>query len=405
MHYVSSDCRHPYRARLAALALTALLFVWATPLRAEASVTSDKFSKLAQECFIVGTTEALGYRPESVYAQAFVAERLMAYLSGDDPRLTQSAADALCKSDIIPNYIEGRKRAVKDMQAQQARKPDLAPLDEPIELNDKFAQFTANRFIAHIKTGHTELTRMAMDALPTDLRLGAAAKTFVAIASQTPDLYRFGDERYHAHTCFNPVLEKNRCHDEVDPPTRDRGTMVADSQKLYVQLMADLMKQVLRRAEQREYGRALFWLGAACHPMQDLAFHQGITVRQHAGLSYVVGNDPDGTDGPEGKRKVANAAEFCRIFVETALRRAGEHLSYLTSWKPKSGFNLRRLADDEFGSSSDMNTATLVSYWSLSRRYVFNADNLSELRREPNGLIIWDLDDVMARVRNAIGAE
>jgi len=59
------------------------------------------------------------------------------------------------------------------------------------------------------------------------------------------------------------------------------------------------MEKMFRRVREKSYRRALFWIGVGCHAIQDLVYHRGMTLSQHAGLSFVLkDSDPD---APKGK--------------------------------------------------------------------------------------------------------
>ena len=389
---------------LATAIFTLLLTSTGHSVAQKRTIKPVEFSRIAQSCFFERVRTQISY-VKSKYTEAFVAERLISYLGKPVALLTREAARRFCETDIAPLYVKAHKEALADIRKRKSEMPDLAKLSESIELNDKFLQVTANLFINHTVSGHTDLTRRALYALPAELQFEQHARNLIVAASQTPDLYRWEDERYHAHTCIHPDTHTRKCHPDRSE-VADRERAIRDSQTVFIGLIGEIMSQILRRIRERAYGRALFWMGVGCHALQDLVYHRGITLRQHAGLSYAVtDSDPDVPKGSLKAERERDAALYCKSFMETVLRRSNADKRYLQMWMPSRGHDLRELAKQEFGSDTDMNTFSLLNYWWLSRAYANGRRPMSELVPGKNGLIEWDVDQVMSAVRQRIEAQ
>ena len=239
-------------------------------------IARDAFIDNARSCFDDGIRKEFSDYKRSPSIEAYLAERLFRILGRPASGFTRAAAKNFCTRDLIPTYKAAYDAAVEEKN-KEPDDPILAKLGlVQIEHNNVFIQWTNNAFLRHNTTGHSELTKSALEALPSKSQLDEWARRLVVRASQSPDLYRWNQQRYHAHT----ILAKSG----------DRAAAIEKSQREFIQLVIQIMLASAEKIQNGDYASALFWMGVGCHPLQDLVYHRGMTLRQHAGLSYAVDN-------------------------------------------------------------------------------------------------------------------
>ena len=351
------------------------------------AMSQGDFARDVQACFYEQIyKQKVGYQ-KSLFTEAFIAERLISHFEDGSEKLTHSNANLFCKNKLIPLYVQAHAEAQINIKEESTEQDNiLAPLgSEAIELNNKFIQITNNFFLRHNTTGHSDLTQLALQQLPKDLLPSPDGIKLIVRASQTPDLYRWEKENYHAHT---------KAHKTVN-----RAKAIGDSQEIFKTLMKEIMDRILQRVREKNYPAGLFWIGVACHPLQDLVYHRGITLSQHAGLSYVLDNsDPDFPTGTLFQSRVDQSVSYCKMFIETALKKTADAQSHLLRWTIPNNFDLRDLAQREFDNDTDMTAISLLKYWWLSRAYLNGERPMSELGTGNNGLISWNVEEVVLEV-------
>jgi hypothetical protein len=368
----------------------------------------EKFTIAAQTCFIRSMTDDEKEFQHSAYTEAYIAQHIMNYLEKVGADLSKVAATAFCSEILVPKYKGLRDNAIQHRQQILAANPVLAKLSEPIELDNQFIESANNIFLDHTVTGHTDLTWRAIDSLRGTVELSEFARKLIVDASQMPDLYRWEDERYHAHTCQNPDLDRYLCL-KSDGKEIDRAKAVTDSREIFIKLVSDIIKHSRTKIEQHKFAAALFWVGVGCHAVQDLAYHRGITLRQHAGLSLLSRfgvRDPDLPRGEQRAVKEREGADNCAAVISAVLTPyENTVVQRLSDWSPSANEGVYQLANREFAGKPDMNATTLVKYQMLAKAYVLEPSLLRELVPGKEGLIDWSVAGIMSSIHIKLGSE
>jgi len=372
------------------------LYLW--PLSAIAVAPQDIQNRttVIERCFASGIEQlhqvgTLERSPDSVYRRVFVFEQIEKHLVNQDGQpgaLFTEDPKRFCEERLIKVYREAVLAARK---RQKESSPDiLAPSGtRPIESDKFFIEKTQNLTGKHI-VGHSDITEAAIDRLPSRIRFSPSARELVSRSSQSPDLYRWNQERYHAHT---PTYK---------PGDRtDRARNIAKGQQDFRELLVTLTDQFKRHARDGAYNRALFILGLGLHAVQDLVYHRGMTLQQHAGLSYTVNRNPDLPKGGLERQRSEEAVVLSVQFIERLFTTlANDSRSGLLSWAPSDTFSFREIARSVFNSDEDISVSALISYWALSNDYRTGNRPTAELSQTDDcanhdGLACWIPQDVL----------
>ena len=129
-------------------------------------------------------------------------------------------------------------------------KGGLAPLGgQEIESTSAFVQGYQNLIGKHYR-GHADITRDAFRLLSGSESVSSEAGALLVRASQTPDLFRWGDGRYHAHT------------PEYDVATVGaKQQSLAEGQEQFIGLMCTLMGELSKHANEKRFDVGLIVAG------------------------------------------------------------------------------------------------------------------------------------------------
>ena len=120
-----------------------------------------------------------------------------------------------CRDKLFPAYLKGYKEAF--LQQTKESSGTLAPLGTgEIDADSFIIELAHNHYGDHY-LGHSDITRKALQALNKsqdgnlglalrnkgDGKISQASINLIAMASQLPDLYKWTDESYHAHSLEN----------------------------------------------------------------------------------------------------------------------------------------------------------------------------------------------------------
>jgi hypothetical protein len=380
---------------------------------AEIAQNSDLSARVqsADACFARKLAKYAAEHPErpARYSSAtaiYVAERLVADIRFNeeahklDGAIFRLDPETFCQEILFEPYVASLPAAAAELNKQSAG--GLAPLGtDEIESTSVIVEKYQNLFGKH-HSGHSDLT---VDAIRTYTTYGTEfskqAEALVRKASQSPDMYRWSDGRYHAHT---PE------YDPGDAAVREKT--ILEGQVAFTQLMCRLMAAFTREAEQHDYERSLFLLGVMSHSVQDLTYHHGITLRQHAGLSYVSNRNPDlpsGVEGMELKRRAIANTEW--VLKQSQKKVSPTIWAAISQWVPTGGFSYMETAASVFGAeggsaSQDISARALVDYWLLSVPYLLGWRSTNELAAtactERTGLACWDVPAVLKAVEDEL---
>ncbi len=359
----------------------------------------EKFSIESHKCFREEVENNLGTSYWNPYATFYSAEQIVSYLILLKDNSNIMDANSFCKDTLSKKYIQAIERSRNDPSFTHNRV--FAYIASEVVVYSVRQNYLVSPFIKHGLTGHVDITNRALMGLPNELKLREPAMRLVAAASQTPDIYRWDDDRYHALTCSRPDLQKNRCFHDGEITPRFRQEVIAKNQELFIRHVSALSSSARRKIQQGQYALGLFWLGAGCHVLQDLAFHKGMTGRQHAALAYVLGRDPDDTRLPGGVDKIALGETLCLNFVESVLNASRSHMNALRNWRPDNKFNLRQLAERAYSvESTEIQIWPVVRYLLEGVKYgLLNSRKLLEAASSEDGVIEWDISQIRLRLQ------
>jgi len=329
-------------------------------------------------------------------AGIFVAEQIANQISVDPGSgnlsgpFVELPVEEFCERHLWRPYLETLQRAEADEREEM--KGTLAPLGSvSIESRSAFVQSYQNLIGLHFR-GHADITRAALERFTGPRAFSEHPSLLVQRASQAPDLFRWNDERYHAHT------------PEYDPAdAADRASKIETGKKRYQALMISLYREFKRYADGGSEERALVVLGLIAHMVQDLVYHRGMTLAQHAGLAYTLKQNPDLPEGPLAQSRFDEAAEQTQRALSEALRMINEaSRKRLLAWRVPDGFDFPRLAGEIFGSREDIGVAPLIKYWMLSLPYTTGERSTEELHDSPcgapRGRACWMVGDILSPI-------
>lgn len=338
----------------------------------------------------------------------FVSERIVMSIQNDQATgvpagpFIELSVEEFCQKFLVDPYFAALPAA--EAERRDEAKGGLAPLGtDEIESTSIFVQGYQNLIGKHYK-GHSDLTRDAVSkwAAGGD-SFSLAAVTLTARAAQTPDLFRWNDERYHAHS------------PEYDPADlQDRRRQIKRGQMAYMDLMCSLQSEFVRRTENGSPEEGLFLLGVMAHAVQDLTYHRGMTLRQHAGLSYAVKHNPDFPDGAlAGHREQEAVRNTTWMLAQSRARVSASAWRSLTKWVPSGDFAFDKTASYVFGANGatatqDAGVGPLLDYWGLSLPYKTGARSLAELQTgacgADSGIACWDVGAILKQIEERLTA-
>jgi hypothetical protein len=209
----------------------------------------------------------------------------------------------------------------------------------------------------------------------------------IRYGAERVDLYRWPDLRYHAQT---GPCEPSTCESES-----------AISQEAYVGLVASTIHDFNEQVRQGSFGQAAFYLGIACHALQDAVVHHGMTRRQLAGLRFDA--EPDYYASIAGPAS-ADAERWTKRIVGLAREAIGDDALWerFMTWSPPARFDLAKVAEAVF---SDDAFNVRLAHQDLTRHWLTHLT----YRRQPStraelgpGLIRWDLPRLFERIRRSV---
>ena len=363
----------------------------------ESFLRFERQSRANEECFFRKLDQYARKHPEHAGrvgrgASIFVAEQLARHVTLDpgtgriEGLAITAAAEEFCERYLWQPFLSAFSAAVAEERAEN--RDGLAPLGSvSIESRSVFVGQYQNLVGKHYR-GHADITKVAVDGFGTGT-FSPQASFLIQRASQTPDLFRWNDERYHAHT------------PEYDPlDLADRNAKIRLGKERYQALLANLNTQFRRYADAGVEDRALIILGLMSHMVQDLVYHRGMTLRQHAGLAYVVNRNPDLPPAPLSEQRFQEAVSLTQNVLAGALRSVGpETRMRLLGWRQPPQFDFARTVRDLFGGDEDIGVAPLMHYWTLSVPYKTGERSLEELAdgscSQPRGVTCWNIEDVL----------
>lgn len=372
------------RGALVALLVALWLFTTAAPSSATGRDTPEMLLEkilAVERCFEDRIGQSSPRAPIGGFTRMFLFDHLTRMLPATSQSREQGPSiDELCRS-AISTYRGARGLAAAEQRASAAG--SLAPLGtSAIESQRAFIEAAHNVTGRHAR-GHYDITLEALRALGPQLRLSDVAIEFVARASQSPDLYAWNDGRYHAHA------------DEYQSDAADREARIAEGRGRFRQLLTKTIADLKRHADVGGWETALFALGIASHAVQDLVYHRGMTMRQHSGLSYAVGRNPDFPHGEDASKRWNEAVALTPRVVRAARAEVSDRIwENLIAWRAPTPVDFQDVARRFFPAGEDISLRSLTAYWLLSLPYQSGARRTMELAQspdcsQPRGLACW----------------
>lgn len=331
----------------------------------------------------------------SGFAKMFIFEQVTKALPQaaaleDWEQLAATPVETFCEKRLMEPYKDAYLKGLKDLQ--NTTKGSLAPLGTgKIESSSIFVELTHNNLTSHTK-GHFDITKEVLQKYSKDFVFSTQAIALMSSASQMPDLYAWQDERFHAHT-----------NEYAEGDASDRALKIKESKDRFVKLLAELLTKAQTSASVFDDAEAIFQLGVACHLVQDLVYHRGMTLRQHAGLSYYVMQNPDFPGGAVGESRWNEATEMTRKVLLRARALLGEGVwQRLLNWTPNAYFNFQKVTKIIFIRGEDIGLGPLIEYYLMINPYVSGSRSATELMdngcASPSGLACWRPSMVIADI-------
>jgi hypothetical protein len=313
----------------------------------------------------------------SSYTDVFVFDRTFGARGAID-----GPAPALCES-ILKDYkalftATAAKVAAREAGRAHAAKPSA------IDGEPEFLRAAGGRTGLHMLL-HGELTEATfVEAYGSRARAVSSTVRFGAMAT---DVYRWSDLRFHGQT--NPF----------EPGQREGE--IGTSQVSFVGGMAAVLGHFNEELRDGSYDHAALYLGAACHAVQDLAFHHGMTRRQLAGLLFSGERDAAAVESAAAR---AEAKRLTREVLSIAEAVIGDKRLWerFLAWTPPANYSFDFAAaaifHDDPGAGR-LNLVLLTHFWLDQLGFRRSPALRAELGDGPEGLIRWDLAPVLDRVR------
>jgi len=269
--------------------------------------------------------------------------------------------ERFCNEVVLGRLPEGRAPAGTD----------------DVESDREIIAFVQNHTWGHV-LGHSDITRLACLDPAVGWDADGDACRLLRSASQSPDFFHWYEDVFHAQT--REDLPGNQAEREVASTAH------------FLEHMARHLDAARDRQAEAQLGWALFELGVALHGVQDLVFHQGMTLRQHAGLSYYLHRNPDTLPGTAGEARIAEATRASVRLLAHFQKTRGVPLAALSSWRKPAGYTYLTSARRWTGREEDISVVGLARYWALSLPYRFgrSAEELKEGK-----LARWDVGRVL----------
>lgn len=317
---------------------------------------------------------------------------------------TPEQKEDFCLTKLVNPYLELYAQAEGERSKRNAGK--LAPLGGLwIETESAFIGYVHN-LTGRETWGHSDITRDAISLLRAGNNgpfLSRTATHFLQHASQLPDLYHWKGDTYHAHTPES---------DQSEYKNLSRNQRIEVGQKLFKDHIRNQFRDYLLYLDQGAADKALLALGTICHGVQDLIYHRGMTLSQHAGLAYAGGfKNPDYPQGDQKIRVESEARNATRDILSLARRLANEN-----RWKQLlEGTLVNGTTEDQMtaafweymttsGETQDIGYASLIEYYRKAKPYKRGGAKRWEL--EPGaagqGLIVWEPDEILNQITNQV---
>lgn len=332
----------------------------------------------------------------SSFTKIFISEQLSSQLveklqnpNKPIPLLSLSTED-FCFKYLVKPYLARYPRAV--MQRSKRSIGNLAPLgSSPIEAESIFVELEHNLLGRHNR-GHSDITRAAIEVVRSEDEFSDLATEVIVRASQGPDLWKWKDEIYHAHTSW---------YEQNDP--HDRKIKIEKGIQDFVLRFSGIIETLKEYAEGGASDRALFLLGVSSHLVQDLVYHRGMTLQQHAGL-FMISHNPDFPKGEFKEKRWEEARALTRDVIRLVKKVLSNYAwENMKKWAPIKRFDLLNLGNEIFNHKQDIGPIELAEYVFLAADYLDGGRDPDELKGFPVclvdiGIPCWKPNEVWEQI-------
>lgn len=255
-----------------------------------------------------------------------------------------------------------------------------------LSMANRSKEFIADMF-GHSQKGHAEYTSRAIKEFEPDTTY--FAEKLLSIASQSPDLYEWNGHLFHAHT------------NEYDPNAQINA--IENSKEAFLGLLKQTISFVdLYSANHKP--KALYYLGIAVHLIQDLVYHRGMTLTQHAILQFGEKKNPD----IPNQKKTADARETeainaTKILFRTVRNKLGsvawDNMVKVKGGKPKTA--AKSLARTIYRKEQDMTLGSLWDYKQLGNKKIYGDLSNFEWSTECDesvAVACWNVQSMLAEI-------
>jgi hypothetical protein len=330
-------------------------------------------------------TLKLKKKPEwSEYTDLYLAQRYAEQLQAQADKKPEALV-ITCIPGIVDDYVEAL-RAAEKARGDGSAKTLAGGGTRPLESDSVFIR-TGNSLMGGHVRGHSDITVDAINALAQADAFSKDARELLEWSAQSADLYYWNDHLYHAHSTECPQDVPDICAEAARKQQADYPT--------FLEARLTAVREASAVPNGTKVPDALFELGGLLHAVQDLVYHRGMSMVHHAGLSYVMGQNPDAPKEPnlvQARDQLAQELSK-RVLTVVKVRLGAEKWNQLRNWrKPNGVFKYKKLAESIKG-KQDMTLGALLKYVASSRVYVLNPQRKDELKLASDGF--WKPEEIV----------
>jgi hypothetical protein len=304
-----------------------------------------------------------------------------------DPKWMTESEEPLCRRVLDQYgrlYQAAASKRPRRPAAGAAEAQGLVP--QAVDSYPEFLRASGNPVGLHLLE-HAEITRAAL----IEAAGGRDRPVFdvVVHGGEQTEVQRWSDARYHAFT------------EEHQPAAR--AGEIATSEEVFAGRVVAMSSDFVSHGQPGNFSMASLALGAACHGIQDLALHRGLTRRQLAGLQFVPGKQPSAAEEASARKE---ARRLTRELLAAVRAVGGEELwARFLAWSPPSSFDPSHASKSLFRDEVPvpwLSYVSLTQHWASHLVYTRNPERRRELDEGPTGLIHWDVPRLIERVRTGL---
>lgn len=361
--------------------------------------TKDEFQKL-ETCY---KNILAQYTDDKNAKKTTLNQARLLYLFGKFIEYKESGKNlkVYCIKDLPEEYKLDREKAVNEVKKKDPDK--LAPSGRGLMI-DSFILNTLNQgkeflgdMFNHSQEGHAEYTTTAIEEFEPNS--SDFAKKILSISSQSPDLYMWNRHLYHAHTNeYSPLV------------IGSKTVAINNSRTKFLELLEKIITKIVKYSKQDE-PKSLYYLGITVHLIQDLVYHRGMTLKQHAILQFSVKKNPDIPNSEKAahsrKKEAIKATKALFGIVKKKLGTDiwNNMIKYKSIRNNSPRVEAKRLAKSIYNKEQDMTLGSLKSYYLLGKAKrtiygdlsTFNWDSKCDINFS---VACWDIEPMLMKLKS-----